>query len=80
MNYSAAIADSLLRRVCCQSGFKILVQHPDPGRTRNQGVAHGPISPLEFGEARGVESPVGRWVESPSHRAGAEPSPEPPVP
>jgi len=30
------------------SGFKVLVQHRYPGRTRNQGVAHGPVSPFEF--------------------------------
>ena len=41
------------------SGLKILVQHRYPGRTRNQGVAHGPASPRKCRGARGVE-PCGR--------------------
>jgi len=31
----------------CQSGLKVLVQHRYPGQSRNQGVAHGPISTIE---------------------------------
>src|SRR2546427_3153659 len=44
------------------SGLKILVQHLYPGRSRNQGVAHGPVSPLECDGTRGIESHVGGWV------------------
>jgi hypothetical protein len=50
----------------CASGLKILVQHRYPGRTRYQGVAHGPISTLEFGGTRGVESQVFMTMTSPT--------------
>jgi hypothetical protein len=44
------------RRVC---GFKILVQHQYPGCPRNQGVAHGTVSPIDPHGARRIESHVG---------------------
>ena len=43
--YGAVSLDRILPEIKrCQGGFKILVQHRYPGRTRNQGVAHGPVS------------------------------------
>src|SRR5436309_15475426 len=61
------------------SEFKVLVQRRYPGQPRNQGVAHGPLSPLECDGTRGIESHVGGWVQSPSHCPGTEASPEYPV-
>src|SRR3989442_12449522 len=45
-----------------QSGLKVLVQHLYPGRSRNQGVAHGTVSTIDPHGARGAESHVGRGV------------------
>src|SRR5437867_531140 len=45
-----------------QSGLKVLVQHLYPGRSRNQGVAHGTVSTIDSHGARRGEPHVGRGV------------------
>ena len=45
-----------------QSGLKVLVQHLYPGRSRNQGVAHGTVSTIASHGARRGEPHVGRGV------------------
>src|SRR2546428_775654 len=45
-----------------QSGLKVLVQHLYPGRSRNQGVAHGTVSTIDSHGARRGDPHVGRGV------------------
>src|SRR5438445_3209690 len=69
----------LPRKVKGLSGLKVLVQHLYPGRSRNQGVAHGTVSTIDSHGARRGEPHVGRGVWPQGHRPSAEPSPEHPV-